>query len=178
MANTIAMKAPVGFTGSVTMGQSTPPTTGQTYTPDANGMVVVDPKDVPAMISIGFLPQQGPTQAKIATADNGTTQTLTAAMVTGGGQEVVHVSAGGTTPTLTMPTGALMDAALPGFQVGQSFILRVINSNSGTATIADGSGMDMQGTLTLATNTWREFLITKTAAATFTGVSIGTGTNS
>lgn len=119
----------------------------------------------------------GATFSTVATADNGTTQTLTAAMVTGG-NFVAHVTTGGSTPSLTMPLATALIAAIPQFAIGQSYILRIINSNSGTATIVTNTGITTTGTLTVATGTTRDFLITYTAAATLTMVSIGTGTNS
>lgn len=54
MSNTVLMVAPSGFTGVVSATQSTPPQSGQTYTPDASGLVLVDPKDVAAMERAGF----------------------------------------------------------------------------------------------------------------------------
>jgi hypothetical protein len=117
------------------------------------------------------------TNSLVATANNGTTQTLTAAMITGG-TLTYHTSTGGTTPSLTLPLGTAMDTALAGIPVGQSYTLRVINSNSGTATIVTNTGWTLTGTLTLATNTWREFVVTRTGVGTYTGVSVGTGTNS
>lgn len=113
----------------------------------------------------------------VATADDGTTQTLTAAMITGG-RMTYHVTTGGTTPGLTLPLGSAMDTALPAMAIGQSYTLRVVNRNSGTATIITNTGWTLTGTLTLATVTWRDFVITKTAAATYTGVAVGTGTDS
>lgn len=118
-----------------------------------------------------------PTFAAVATADDGTTQTLTAAMIVGA-DFVAHVSTGGTTPTLTLPLASAIDTALPDLQSGMSFVLRVINSNSGTATVATNTGWTTSGTLTLATNTWREFIITKTGTATYTITQVGVGTNS
>lgn len=116
-------------------------------------------------------------EALLATADNGTTQTLTTAMVTGG-LLTFHQTLGGTTPSLTLPLGTDMDIALPDMRPGQSYMLRVINTNSGTATIVTNTGWTLTGTLTLATNTWREFIITKTGTGTYTGVQVGTGTTS
>lgn len=114
--------------------------------------------------------------AFIATADDGTTQTLTAAMVVGG-STTYHVSVGGTTPSLTLPLAADVDTALPDIRTGQSFILRVINKNSGNTTIVTNTGWTLSGgTLVLATNTWKEFVVTKTGTATYTGVNVGTGT--
>lgn len=114
--------------------------------------------------------------AFIATADDGTTQTLTAAMVVGGGT-TYHVSVGGTTPSLTLPLAADVDTALPDIRIGQAFILRIINKNSGNTTIVTNTGWTLSGgTLVLATNTWKEFLVTRTGVGTYTGVNVGTGT--
>lgn len=119
----------------------------------------------------------------IATPDSGATQTLTAAMISvPAARDVVHVTTGGSTPSLTLPLATALLTALPQAQIGTSYVLRVINANSGTATIVTNTGWTTTGTLTLATGTWREFIVaftnvsTGTVAATFT--SIGTGTNS
>lgn len=115
----------------------------------------------------------------ITTADNGTTQTLTAAMVSNNGSmEVFHVSTGGSTPTLTLPTAALIIAGWLDSIVGSSYRLRIINNNSGTATIATGAGITLTGTATLATNTWREWVVTRNSLTTLTFVEVGTGTDS
>lgn len=111
------------------------------------------------------------------TADNGTTQTLTAAMVSGFNQ-TFHVSTGGTTPSLTLPLATDLIAAIPGWQTGQSYTLRVINRNSGTATVVTNTGITTSGTLTLATNTWRDFVVTMASATTVTVTAAGTGTDS
>lgn len=116
--------------------------------------------------------------AAVATADNGTTQTLTAAMIIGGDSFTSHLSTGGATPSLTLPLGTAMDTALPDIRTGQGYLLRVINTNSGTATVVTNIGWTLTGTLTLATNTWRDFVVTKTGTGTYTGVSVGTGTTS
>jgi len=112
---------------------------------------------------------------------SGATQTLTAAMVSGGG-DVYHVSAGGATPTLTMPTAAAIitaiNASFPSFNIGMSYKLTVVNTNSGTATIATGTGITTSGTLTLATNTSRTFIVTYSAAGALTMTSLETGTTS
>lgn len=121
--------------------------------------------------------------AVVATADNGTTQTLTAAMISAPNARFVsHVSTGGSTPSLTMPLATALLAALPNAVVGTSYVLRFINTNSGTTTIVTNTGWTLTGTLTLATNTTRDFLVTLTNITTgsvaATGVSIGTGTTS
>lgn len=115
----------------------------------------------------------------IATPDSGTTQTLTAPMISSAGsRKVIHVSVGGATPSLTLPLVTALLAALPNAVVGTGYVLRVINENSGTATIVTNTGWTTSGTLTLATNTWREFIVSITsltnATATLTGIGTGT----
>lgn len=131
-------------------------------------------------LGIGVYPQAfAASYGLIGTADNGTTQTLTAAMIAGG-QVTYHVTTGGTTPSLTLPLATAIDTALPEIRAGQSYVLRIINSNSGTVTVVTNTGWTTSGTLTIATNTWREFLVTctTTQAGVYTITSVGTGTNS
>lgn len=141
---------------------------------DANGYISVPAALVNSMLAAGMLPVPIPFLA-YSTTDNGTTQTLTAAMVSGA-DKVHHLSTGGATPTLTTPTAAAIIAGIPNMAVGQSYVLRLLNANSGIATLAAGSGVTITGTATLAAGTWTEFLVTKTAAATVTLQNIGSGT--
>lgn len=177
MSNTVPMVAPVGFTGSISVNVSTPPTSGQTYTPDVNGQIIVDPRDVLWLTANGFRTSSFPTSDKVATADSGATQTLTAAMLSGAGN-VYHTTTGGSTPSLTLPLATDFIAANPGLLIGGSMKIRFINTNSGAATIVTNTGWTLTGTLTLAQNTWREFVVTRTAAGTLTAVQVGTGTTS
>jgi hypothetical protein len=117
------------------------------------------------------------TSSLVATADDGTTQTLTTAMITGGYSTTYHISVGGSTPSLTLPLGTDIDTALADMRPGQSYTLRIINKNSGNTTIVTNTGWTLSGgTLVLATNTWKEFVVTKTGTGTYTGVNVGTGT--
>lgn len=128
-----------------------------------------------SVADIARVSSSGVTSVLIATPDNGTTQTLTAAMVSGAGDYIVHVTTGGTTPTLTLPTAAAIIANIPNAIIGSSYILRIINNNSGTATIVTNTGITLTGTATLLTVTSREFSVTMTGAATLTIVNIGAG---
>lgn len=93
-----------------------------------------------------------------------TTLTLTTAQLLGG----ILNTAGGTTCTATTPTAAAIVAAMANPQVGSHFTFNVVNTNSGTTTVAGGSGVTVTGLATAATNT----------SATFRGVvtDIGPGT--
>ena len=109
--------------------------------------------------------------------DAGSTTTLAAAKVAGA-DNVVLRSSGGTAPTLTMPAGTDLIAAMPNWQIGSTYRLRVINNNSGQLTLANSTGVTLTGTLTLAQNTWRDFIMTMATATTVTGQAVGTGTDS
>jgi hypothetical protein len=136
------------------------------------GPRLIDGNDINAIVGWN----RGP-QSVVTTADNGTTQTLTPAMVgQNGTDEVYHQSIGGSTPTLTLPTAAALLATMPDATPGFAYYLRFINSNSGTATIATNTGWTLTGTLTLATNTTRDFVVTVGANQTLTAVCVGTGT--
>jgi hypothetical protein len=98
---------------------------------------------------------------------------IPAALITGC-MENVLVSSGAT--ALTLPSAAQLYAALsmPGLQ----YRLRIINTNAGTLTVTAGTGITVTGSLTLATNTWREFDVTLNGANAATFKSVGTGTYS
>lgn len=101
------------------------------------------------------------------------------AAVAVGAQEVIISSSGAT--ALTTPTAAAMLAALPKLPangVGLIYFLRVINTNAGTLTLTMDASVTGNGTLTIATNTFRDFMVTFNTASTATWQSIGTGTNS
>jgi hypothetical protein len=85
--------------------------------------------------------------------------TLTAAQVAGGQTTVLATS--GATAQIT-PTAALWAAALPYVlpPTGYTYVLRVYNTNGGTLTLTGGTGVTINGTATIATNVWREYLVT------------------
>jgi len=82
----------------------------------------------------------------------------------------------------TLPTVATMLQQLPQAQVGSTFKLRIINSSAGAFawTVLTNTGWTLAGTMTVAQNTWREFIVTVTsvASATATLQAVGTGTQS
>ena len=65
---------------------------------------------------------------------------------------------------------AQMLADIPGAQVGNSYYFRIINTGAGTLTLTADSGatVTMTGTMTVAQNTWRDFILTFNTAATAT----------
>lgn len=109
---------------------------------------------------------------------------LTAANLTGGAVDVTLALTGTLTAaeTATTDTAANIIAAIPNAQryTGFTYNLSIINESSGDFawTIGAGTGVTINGTKTIAQNTWRNFIITVTSTTTVTLQSAGTGTNS
>lgn len=118
-------------------------------------------------------------------AANTTGFTLTPQQVAGAAQNFLNLTGTlGAAANAQLPTVASLIAALPqvvqGSPVGISFQLRVINS-SGAAfawTLTTNTGWTLAGTMSMAQNTWRDFIVTITSATTATIQSVGTGTQS
>ena len=91
------------------------------------------------------------------------TATVTATELLGG--LLIDSKAGA--ETLTLPTAALLNAAVPGAQAGKSFIFYVRNTGNNTTTVAAGTGgTSVSGnTLTIATLSTRIFLVRITAVS-------------
>jgi len=98
------------------------------------------------------------------------TATLTAAQVANG---ILLGSPGSSAASYTLPTGALMDAALGNAKVGSSFDLAVVNvdgSGSGVITLVAGAGWTLVGlaTVVATAGTAQAFRARKTGTATWT----------
>jgi hypothetical protein len=109
-----------------------------------------------------------------------TTTTFTAGELTGA-KFTVYNNTQGTPGTITTRTAGQMFGDIPNCVIGFSYILRIINGQgTGTLTVAVGSGVTNPNTstLTIATNTWRDFMVTFTSATAATITELGTGTNS
>lgn len=112
--------------------------------------------------------------------------TLAAASLTGGQNEVDLALTGAlaAAATATTDTAANITAAIPSLllKIGYSYKLRIINESSGAFawTVTGGTGVTVNGTATIAQNTWRDFVATVTAVGTpaVTLQAVGTGTNS
>ena len=59
---------------------------------------------------------------------------------------------------------------------GMRYTIRIANSNAGTLTITADSSITTTGTLTIASGTWREFVISITSPTTANMQGIGSGT--
>lgn len=120
------------------------------------------------------------TMAAYNTNSATTSTTLTAANVTGAVASVDLALTGTLTgaANATMPTVAAVVAVLHAPTVGTSYRLRITNRSSGayTWTVVTNTGWTLTGTMTIAQNTWREFVVTLTSltAATLQSVAVGT----
>lgn len=73
----------------------------------------------------------------------------------------------GTSYTVTMPLGSALDTATGGMPTNTAFDFIVINTASGTITMAVNTGITALGSLSVATGTSASYRIRKTAASTF-----------
>ena len=178
-----------------------PPTTlqvlidqaGTVINPDSNGNFTVDVSQYAALKNAGWTlvnPNPGgvyQTQYKSITTDgnsaNNAILSIGAANIAGA-QKCVFSHGGnqGANWTDRIPDAATLIAAVPGWQIGQSFELRVINKSltaNRTLTIAAANNnVTLTGTMTLAQNVTRDFLVSYNAANAVVIQEIGTGTES
>jgi hypothetical protein len=110
-------------------------------------------------------------------ATSGTT--LTAANVTGAPDVTLDMTGTmGGDANAQLPTCSNLFAAIPNALAGQSYRLRVVNGSSANHvwTLTTNTGWTLNGTMTIAQNTWRDFYVTLGSSTTATLQSIGTGT--
>src|SRR5215831_8922637 len=122
-----------------------------------------------------------PGASQYSAATNTTSFTATAAQFAGTNFCVLNCTGTlGSGQNITTPTAAAIIAAMGSPLVGGNYRLRIINSSGGAFswTVVAGSGVTINGTATIAQNTWRDFLVTVATASTITMQSIGTGTTS
>ena len=95
--------------------------------------------------------------------------TLTAAQVVVG--LVVCKKASDATLTVTLPTAALLDAAVPSAKVGSSFDLTICNDNnsgsSSTVPVTTGTGITVVGSVTVPRFGAHTYRFVKTGDATY-----------
>lgn len=108
------------------------------------------------------------TQFSTISAGNGT---LAAGNIEGGA--FTTLASSGATAMTTRTAAQMITQA--GLSVGQSYMLRIYNTNGGTLTLTGGTGVTITGTATIATNITRDYSVTVTGAATITMQNIGSG---
>lgn len=147
--------------------------------------VIADNGAMPDQISlINAILSQNPWQAAIFNnATNTSSFTATQSQVMGAEQTYLSLTgAAGAGVALTLPTAATLQATLTAQQnaIGSTVVLRILNTTSQVVTVTTNTGWTLTGTMTIATATWRDFIvnIVATATPTMTLQSVGTGTQS
>lgn len=77
---------------------------------------------------------------------------------------------------LTTRTATQMFADAGNVQANDTYELTIINTSAGTTTLVAGTGVTLTGTMTIATNTTRRFIVTFNSSTTMTFQSVGVGT--
>lgn len=170
--NTTAFDATIaGGTGVTVSGNTVVPA-------NSTGQFVLTYSASGAFTLLGLTPTNasaGLPAAKYSTAAL-QSASLTAASLTGA--QYVNYDNTGTTPgNLQMPSAAALFAAHPNAQVGQSYELAIRNSaggaNTATITADAGATVTLTGTMTIAQNVTRYFVLTFNTATTATLQSMG-----
>lgn len=91
--------------------------------------------------------------------------TLTVAQMSAGMVQFTGFTAG---RNVTTPTAALINAAAPEMDIGDSFSFFVSVVPAFAATYVAGAGVTLQGRATTPASSWSLITVTKTGAATFT----------
>jgi hypothetical protein len=147
-------------------------------TPEASKVITTDANTNVALLNVTTLKIGGVQQSQLPDAQYSTAALQAAVMPAANiaGAKVVAFENTGTTPgTLTTDTAANIVAAIPGALVGQAYLLKIRNSSgsANTATIAGGTGVTMHGTLTIAQNVTRDFMVVLTSLTAIDMYSMG-----
>jgi hypothetical protein len=139
---------------------------------DANGSLLVSfAQGVPTSIGLPG--------AQYTDVSDATPATLLGSEIAGAADVTVNMTANlGGAGTLNVPTAVNIVAAITGATAGMKYRLRIINSSASANawTVTTAAGVTLQGTMTIAQNTWRDFYVTLTSLTAVEIRSIGTGT--
>lgn len=120
------------------------------------------------------VPSPTPSAAKFVSI-NVTVGTLSLGDITGAA--FVNLTSTNATPgTQTTRTATLMASDIGGVAAGYSYMLRITNTGANTFTLGAGSNVTLTGTMTVLTNTYRDFIVTFTSTTACTIQTTGTGT--
>jgi len=136
-----------------------------TYSADTPAFTLVGVQTVP-MASVQSV--KAPTTAALESA-------AMAAADLAGASSVTFINTGTTPGNLQMPTAANLIAAIPNARVGYAYELFIKNGSGSdnTATITTNTGVTLSGTMTIAQNVTRRFVVEITGAATVTVTNTG-----
>lgn len=117
-------------------------------------------------------------QQQYAAVAGNTPATLTGAQMAGANSVNVEMTAAlAGAGTLNSATAAQIVAATPNAIVGQSYKLRIINTSSGNFawTLTTATGITLTGTMSIAQNTYRDFIVTLTSLTAVSIRNVGSG---
>ena len=140
--------------------------------------VIADNGSMPDQISlINAILSQNPWQAAVYNAATNTASfTATQSQIMGAEETVLALTGiAGAGVALTLPTAAVMQATMTPTQavVGSTTLLRIINvATTQTVTVTTASGWTLNGTMTIATATWRDFIISISAVGASPAMAI------
>lgn len=146
-----------------------PANSSGTYLVTLTSLTAVTLTHIRTTLLAGITPAQFTTAALAAA-------TLAAGVITGAAFVVLQ-NTGATPGAQTVRTAAQMLADFSQARVGMSYMLRIVNTGAGTLTLtADGGGtVTLTGTMTVAQNVFRDFIVTFNTATTATIQSVGSG---
>ena len=137
---------------------STPVTgaSGNRITPNGNGMAVIDPEDLLALMKAGLIQDGEPFIREVAFNSNN--QNTFPANCLAFGKIIILTVTGSANVSLALGNAANIAAMRANSKTWDSWLVRVINLNSGNLTIADGNNAVGNGMQVIPTNRWAELL--------------------
>lgn len=141
------------------------------------------PSPIPEQTTTGAVAATaaGNTNAIFSSVSGNTPLTLTSGEVGGAPDVTILLTATlAGAGAVTLPTVATLAAAIPNVTAATSYNLRIINASSGNFawTVTTNTGWTLTGTMTIAQDTYRDFVVDFTSATAATLFSAGTGTYS
>jgi len=169
--NTVAFAETIsGGTGVTVSGVSVvPPLSVGTF------LITVTAAGTVTMVGVGTQPLSNLPVAKFATTAAASPLTAAAGDLTGAQHVFFEITTDGAFG-LTTRTAVEMFADTPNAQVGQTYLLTVVNKGNNTVTITGGTDVTITATATLATLVTRTYVVTFATATTITMQDVIKGT--
>lgn len=101
-------------------------------------------------------------------------QTAAEGDITGANYNCLTLTANGAN-AYTLRTAEQTLDDIPNGRPGQAFMVRIANKGNNTVTVTQANGWTLTGTMTIATNTYRDFVMTFNSQNTATLQSVGNG---
>jgi hypothetical protein len=129
---------------------------GNRVSTDANGLAVVDQEDLLALMEAGLIQDGEPFIREVAFNSNN--QNTFPANCLAFGKVIILTVTGSANVSLALGNAANIAAMRANSKTWDSWLVRVINLNSGNLTIADGDNAVGNGMQVIGANKWAELL--------------------